>query len=65
MMTFHESYGELPKSTLSLIKRRNVSPADYDMILYKFGYVDTHFPDVEGFIKAHSPTGIYQPPLYY
>lgn len=65
MMTFHESYGELPVSTLRLIKRNNVSPADYEMLLYKFGNVDTHFPDVEAFIREHSPDGMYRPPLYY
>jgi hypothetical protein len=64
-MTFHESYGDLPVSTLRLIKRANVSPADYEMLLYKFGYVDTHFPDVEQFIRDHMKNGMYWPPLHY
>jgi hypothetical protein len=64
MMVFHESYGELPKSTLSLIKRSNVSPMDFEMLLDKFGRVDTHFPDVEAFIKEHTVNGIYRPPMY-
>lgn len=29
-MVFDESYGNLPKSTLRLVKRHNVSPADFD-----------------------------------
>lgn len=64
MMTFHECYGELPASTLRLVKRANVSPADFDMLLYKFGRVDTHFPDVEKFIKEYIVNGIYRPPFY-
>lgn len=64
MMTFHESYGELPESTLRLIKRSNVSPMDYEMLLDKFGRVDTHFPDVEAFIKEHTVDKSYRPPLY-
>lgn len=28
-MTFHECFGELPKSLLTLIRKHNVSPADY------------------------------------
>jgi hypothetical protein len=30
---FHESYGELDPATLTLIRKRNVSPADYDTIV--------------------------------
>lgn len=63
-MTFHESYGDLPVSTLRLVKRANVSPMDFEMLLDKFGRVDTHFPDVERFIKEHSVDGMYRPPLY-
>jgi hypothetical protein len=37
MMTFHESYGDLPKSTLALIKRHNVSPCDYDELVAEYG----------------------------
>ena len=37
-MTFHESYGgELPVGLLRLIKRTNVSPADYWMLQDEFG----------------------------
>ncbi len=32
-MTYDENYGSLPKATLRLIKRYNVSPADYDVML--------------------------------
>lgn len=31
-MTFHESYGNVPVSILSLIRRYNVSPADFDLM---------------------------------
>lgn len=37
--TFHESYGTVAKSTLSLIKRYNVSPADYDLMTDLLGNV--------------------------
>ena len=36
-MTYHESYQELPKSTLALVKKFNVSPMDFDIILDTFG----------------------------
>lgn len=29
VMTFHESYGDIPRALLALVKRKNVSPADY------------------------------------
>lgn len=32
-MTFHESYGELPVKTYRLVRKYNVSPADYDLML--------------------------------
>ena len=31
-MTFHESYGSLPLKTLRLIRKYNVSPADFDQM---------------------------------
>lgn len=63
-MAFHECYGELPLSTLRLVRRSNVSPMDWEMLLDKFGRVDTHFPDVEAFIKEHSVAGMYRPPRF-
>lgn len=30
--TFHESFGHMPKALLTLIKRHNVTPADYMML---------------------------------
>lgn len=42
VMTFHESYGTLPKNILRLIRRFNVSPADYDTML------DTLNPWIDG-----------------
>lgn len=36
-MTFHESYGELPRKTLALINKFNVSPSDYDSLTDVYG----------------------------
>lgn len=61
-MTFHESYGSLPKSTLRLIKRHNVSPADFDFMLDMFsGTVEEGWEWVDQHIVENSPTGYYQP----
>lgn len=61
-MTFHESYGTLPRTTLRLIKKFNVSPADLDMIINylvipTWGEVDAH-------IISHSETGMYRPKFF-
>lgn len=65
MMLYNEWYGELPKTTLALIKRSNVSPMDYQDLLDKFGRVGTHFPNVERFIRDHTVNGMYRPPIYF
>lgn len=77
MMTFHESYGHLPKSTLRLIKKHNVSPADFDMMTDMLGFdawvwsIET--PDIPGYIDwsiiddhivSNSETGMYQPRFF-
>ena len=41
-MTFHESYGMLPKHLLRMVKRFNVSPADWNEL------TDLHGTDWEG-----------------
>lgn len=69
-MTFHESYGDLASSTLRLIKRYNVSPADYDMLLSQFGltWKDTEnipWDILNDFITSHSRSGIYVAPTFY
>lgn len=64
---YHESYGHLPESTLRLIRRFNVSPADFDLILdtymYKVGTEPTtaaDWIDVDEHIKANSVAGYYR-----
>lgn len=65
MMTFHESYGHLPKSTLRLVKRYNVSPADFDFILDQFmGPVPAGWSWVDDHIVSNSGTGIYRPRFF-
>lgn len=61
-MTFHESYGRLPESTLALIRRFNVSPADFDLMTY-----DSLVPDwdeIDEHIISHSETGMYRPRFF-
>lgn len=64
-LTFHESYGSLPKSTLRLVKRFNVSPADFDMMLDQFmGPVPDGWVWVNSHIQANSAGGYYRPGFY-
>lgn len=69
-MTFHESYGDLPKSTLRLIKKYNVSPADYDGLLNELSLVwsddiaDCEWRELELTIVSHSETGMYRPEFF-
>lgn len=72
-MTFHESYGNLPTHTLKLIKRFNVSPADFDLMLDTLNpWIDGDDekpgrPDwqaVDNHIVSNSETGMYIPRYY-
>lgn len=67
-MTFHESYGELPKGLLTIYRRHNVSTSDHDLILANFGftYGDDGIPwsDVLDFVLAHIEGGQFRLPLY-
>lgn len=73
MMCFHESYGNLPVETLTLIGQYNVSPADYDMMLDLLNpWIDGDDstpgrPDWQA-INVHiihnSPKGYYQPRFF-
>ena len=64
-MTFHESYGSLPKSTLRLIRKHNVSPADFDLMLDMFmGPVPDGWRWVNDHIVSNSETGMYVPRFY-
>lgn len=67
-MTFHESYGNLPKSTLRLIKKFNVSPADWDYLNEMLANMHwdgslTH-EIIEQHIISNSETGIYNPRFF-
>lgn len=61
-MTFHESYGDLRRDTLTLIRKHNVSPADYDRIVDALGAPT--WDEVNEFILLHSSTGILRLPIY-
>lgn len=64
-MTFHESYGTLPKSTLRLVKKFNVSPADFDLMLDMFsGTVQEGWSWVDQHIQENSKSGYYTPRFY-
>lgn len=72
-MTFHESYGNLPVNILSLVKRFNVSPADFDMMLDLLGFegiVDgvhdakTAWQAIGQHIVSNSETGMYRPRFF-
>ena len=65
-MTFHESFGDLPKAVLTLFRQRNVSPADFDSILmafgWEFGSPDIQWNMVYDYVFAASlSTGSYRP----
>ena len=49
-MTFHESYGELPTHMLRMVKRMNISPADWMMLELRF---DGDFESIRDFINAN------------
>lgn len=66
-VTFHESYGLLPKNTLRLIKKFNVSPADYDYMLDILGVYPSNdyrlvdWDMVDEHIMDNAPNGYYRP----
>ncbi len=60
-MTFDENYGELPKSTLRLIRKFNVTPAEYDLMTQHMCYT---FAEIEECILSRSVDGIFRLPLY-
>lgn len=61
-MVFDEYYGRLPKNTLRLIKKYNVSPADFDLMTDILGNGD--WPDINQHIVDNSTGGYYQPRFY-
>lgn len=67
-MEFNEYYGTLPKSTLRLFKKANVSPADWDSMLMRWGYnwgdENLPFADIERHVTTHMVNGSYRYPMY-
>jgi len=67
-LTFHESYGTMPESTLALFKRANVSPADWDSMLMRWGFSwgDETLPwaDIERHVTVHMVNSLYRYPMY-
>ena len=67
-MTFHESYGHMPTTTLALFKRANVSPADWDGMLARWGFEwsdpDLPWVEIENHVLSHMVNGLYSYPMY-
>lgn len=67
-MTFHESYGTMPTSTLRLFKRANVTVSDWDSMLarWDFTWGDENLPwqAIEDHITVHMVNGLYRYPMY-
>lgn len=72
-LTFNENYGYLPTSTLRLVKKFNVSPADFDLILDSFmfnfaelagGAASRAWLTVNDHILQNSANGYYQPRMF-
>lgn len=69
-ITFHESYGTLPKSTLRLIKKYNVSPADFDYMTDMLGIdawtlvLGPEWSKIDEHIVSNSETGMYRPRFF-
>lgn len=65
-LVFNEWYGELRQSTLNLVKKYNVSPADFDMLLddWTDNYGQTDWFGLNNTIRKRSPNGYYQPVLF-
>lgn len=61
-MTFDESYGRLPVNTLRLIRKHNVSPADFDYMTDVLGFGTWGQIDVH--IVSNSETGMYRPRFF-
>lgn len=64
-MVFHEVYGELPKGTLALIRKHNVSPSDWHEIEAWIQATGATWKEVNDHIKNMSPGGFYNCPYDY
>jgi hypothetical protein len=67
-MTFHESYGMIPKRLLTLYRRHNVSPSDHDRILAAFNWTwdspNIVWQSVLDFVLENVENGYFQLPIY-
>lgn len=67
-MTFDESYGTMPQSTLDLFRTANVSVSDWDSMLARWGFTwgDENLPwaDIENHVTVHMVNGLYRYPMY-
>ena len=67
-MIMNEAYGLMTESLARTIKRCNVSPADYDTMLARWGMKwsdnDLPYSEIERHILVHSQNGSYYYPLY-
>jgi hypothetical protein len=67
-MTFHDSYGMIPKRLLTLYRRHNVSPSDHDRILACFDKrwdsPDIDWSKVLDFMLQHVDNGVLRLPTY-
>lgn len=59
-MTYHESYGELPVSLLRLIRKFEVTPADF----YEWECRELTFDAMAEIIRDFSPKGYYNSYLW-
>ena len=64
-MAYHESYGEMPPSLLTVLKKYRVTPNEYQTLLDVYGRIVTPFAEVERFILNHVEGKRYKAPLYY
>lgn len=67
VMTFDESYGEIPRAVLSMFRKFNVSPADFDTICHSYGFDDLDiiiWSMVYDHVMSASVSGTYRPSRY-
>ena len=73
--TFHESYGSLPTKTMRLIRKYNVSPADFDLMTDLLGFAawvpatvrqdgEPDWSVIDDHIVSNSETGMYVPRFF-
>lgn len=67
-LVYNENYGDLPKTLLSLFRRSNVSPTDWDMMLSRWGFSwgdkDLPWEAIANHVTVHLVNGTYRYPMY-